>query len=171
MAVVFEDKRLTYRELDQRANQLAHHLRALGVKPEVLVGICVERSLEMVVGLLGILKAGGAYVPLDPEFPKERIAFMLEDARVPVLLTQRCLADRLPQQMAHVVYLDEFWEVAGQERYDRPDIGVTADNLVYVTYTSGSTGRPKGVAVRTSATSRPTRRRVSGRILVVAEAT
>ena len=94
MAVVYEEQQLTYRELNRRANQLAHYLRSLGVGPEVLVGICVERSVEMVVGLLGILKAGGAYVPLDPEYPRERLSFMLDDARVSVLLTQ-AIVDRV----------------------------------------------------------------------------
>ena len=96
-AVVFEDERLTYRELDARSSQLAHHLRALGVGPEVVVGLCVERSLEMLIGLLGILKAGGAYLPLDPDYPPERLAFMLDDARAPVLLTHSTLLDRLPE--------------------------------------------------------------------------
>src|SRR5215213_10341855 len=111
VAVAFEDQRLTYRELDRRANQLAHHLRALGVGPEVLVGICVERSLEMVVGLLGILKAGGAYVPLDPAYPEERISFMLEDAKASVLLTQQRLLEGLPKHGAEVVRLDADWPV------------------------------------------------------------
>ena len=99
-AVVFEDTSLTYAELDARANQLAHHLRALGVGPEVVVGLCVERSLEMLVGLLGILKAGGAYLPLDPDYPPERLAFMLADAGAPVLVTQSALRDRLPPHTA-----------------------------------------------------------------------
>src|SRR5438093_7921747 len=110
VAVTFEDRQLTYGELNSRANQLAHHLRALGVRPETLVGICVERSLEMVVGLLAILKAGGAYVPLDPEYPQERLAFMLAEAQVPVLLTQERLRASLPAHEAEVVCLDTFWE-------------------------------------------------------------
>ena len=100
---------LTYDELDARANQLAHHLRALGVGPEVVVGLCVERSLEMLVGLLGILKAGGAYLPLDPDYPPERLAFMLADAGAPVLVTQSALRDRLPQHNARIVQLDADW--------------------------------------------------------------
>jgi len=147
VAVVFEDEQLTYRELDRRANQLAHHLVALGVKPEVLVGICMERGLEMLVGLLGILKAGGAYVPLDPEYPKERIAFMLEDAQVPVLLTQQRLLGKLPELESQVICLDSGWNEVAQEREDRPEVGVGPENLAYVLYTSGSTGRPKGVAI------------------------
>jgi len=106
IAVVFEDQQLTYHELNCRANQLAHHLQSLGVKPEVLVGICVERSLEMVIGLLGILKAGGAYVPLDPSYPKERLAFMLADAQVPILLTQAKLVDGLLEHQAQIVCLE-----------------------------------------------------------------
>jgi aspartate racemase len=114
VAVVFEGEQLTYRELNARANQLAHYLQVLGVGPEVLVGICVERSLEMLVGLLGILKAGGAYVPLDPMYPLERLAFMLEDASVSVLLTQARLVESLPQHQAPVVCLDGDWELIAQ---------------------------------------------------------
>src|SRR5437764_8139549 len=106
VALVAGHQRLTYRELNQRANQLAHYLQTLGVRPNVLVGLCMERSLDMVVGLLGILKAGGAYVPLDPSYPSERLVFMLEDAHVPVLVTQQRLATHLPIQGARVVCLD-----------------------------------------------------------------
>ena len=120
----------------------------VGVGPEVLVGICVERSLEMVVGLLGILKAGGAYVPLDPEYPKERLVFMLEDTRAPVLLTQQRLVAGLPAHSAHVVCLDRDWEQIAAESDENPLSGMTAENLAYVIYTSGSTGQPKGVEVR-----------------------
>jgi amino acid adenylation domain-containing protein/non-ribosomal peptide synthase protein (TIGR01720 family) len=144
IAVVFEDQQLTYRELNAKANQLAHHLRALGVAPEVLVGICVERSLEIVVGLLGILKAGGAYVPLDPDYPKQRLAFMLEDSQVPVLLTQEKFKETLPYHQAKVICLDADWAAIAQERADNPIAGTKADNLAYVIYTSGSTGTPKG---------------------------
>ena len=147
IAVVFENQQLSYRELNNRANFLAHYLQQLGVKPEVLVGICMERSLEMVVGLLAILKAGGAYVPLDPAYPKERLAFMLADAQVAVLLTQQRLVERLPGHGAHVVNLDTDWEVIAQQSKKNPESGVTADNLAYAIYTSGSTGRPKGVAI------------------------
>jgi len=147
IAVVFEDKQLTYRELNRRANQVAHHLRSLGVGPDTLVGICVERSLEMVVGLLGILKAGGAYVPLDPAYPQERLAFMLEDSQVPVLLTQQRLVEKLPEHQACILCLDTDWELIAQESKENPLSGVRAENLVYTIYTSGSTGTPKGVLI------------------------
>ena len=147
LAVAFEDEQLTYRELNVRANQLAHHLQALGVEPEVLVGIFIERSLEMVVGLLAILKAGGAYVPLDPAFPSERLSSMLSDSQVPVLLTQEKLVARLPEHKAHVVCLDADWEVISQNIGENPVSGVKPNNLAYVIYTSGSTGKPKGVAI------------------------
>ncbi|AFZ17608.1 non-ribosomal peptide synthetase [Allocoleopsis franciscana] len=144
VAVVFENQQLTYRELNARANQLAHYLQELGVKPEVLVGICVERSLDMVIGLLGILKAGGAYVPLDPTYPPERLAFMLEDAQVPVLLTQFQLLETLPTHQAKVFCLDTDGEMLANRSQENPDSGATTDNLAYVIYTSGSTGTPKG---------------------------
>jgi amino acid adenylation domain-containing protein len=147
VAVVCEDQELTYGALNSRANQLAHHLRTLGVGPETLVGICAERSFEMVVGLLGILKAGGAYVPLDPTYPQERLAFMLADAQVSVLLTQHKLVTALPPQGAQRVCLDTDWECVAQQRQDDPVSGVRPENLAYVMYTSGSTGRPKGVMI------------------------
>jgi amino acid adenylation domain-containing protein len=147
VAVVFEDEQLTYQELNCRANQLAHHLRSLDVAPDSLVGICVERSLEMIVGLLGILKAGAAYVPLDPGYPAERLAFMLEDAQVPILLTQQRLVGRLPKHGATVVCLDTDWEIIAKEGTENPTRNVKADNLAYVIYTSGSTGKPKGVQI------------------------
>jgi non-ribosomal peptide synthetase component F len=146
-AVVFEQESLTYRQLNSRANVLAHYLQALGVGPEVLVGICMERSLEMLVGLLGILKAGGAYVPLDPAYPSERLAFMLEDTQISVLLTQSRLVEPLPPHQAHVVCLDTQWQEMAFQREENPISEVTTDNLAYVIYTSGSTGRPKGVAM------------------------
>jgi amino acid adenylation domain-containing protein len=147
LAVTFEEERLTYRELDQRANQLAHYLRKQGVGPEVLVGICVERSLAMVVGLLGILKAGGAYVPVDPTYPREQLAFMLTDSQVPVMLTQDHVRERLPEQETQLVYLDRDWEVIGHESVEQLTDGASPTNLAYVIYTSGSTGKPKGVMV------------------------
>ncbi|MGQ4807005.1 Linear gramicidin synthase subunit B [Candidatus Entotheonellaceae bacterium PAL068K] len=136
---------MTYAALNQRANQLAHYLQSLGVDSEVLVGICVERSIDMVLGLLGILKAGGAYVPLDPAYPPERLAFMLADAQTPVLLTHQRLQGRLPEHGTRLVCLDTMWDVLSQERTDNPASRVTADNPAYVIYTSGSTGVPKGV--------------------------
>jgi amino acid adenylation domain-containing protein len=151
VAVVFEDQQLTYRELNQRANQLAHYLQTLGVRPEVLVGICVERSLEMVVGLLGILKAGGAYVPLDPEYPRERLDYMLADAGVEVLLTQLELLSSLSSHTARVVYLDTDWYHIAQDYEKNPISDVISKNLAYTIYTSGSTGKPKGVQIIHSA--------------------
>ena len=147
VAVVFDTEQLTYQQLNQRANQLAHHLQSLGVKPEVLVGICVERSLEMVVGLLGILKAGGAYVPLDPTYPQERLSYMLADSGVEVLLTQESLVESLPSHTAQIVSLDTDWGAIAQYSQKNLDVGVSSDNLAYVIYTSGSTGQPKGVLV------------------------
>jgi amino acid adenylation domain-containing protein len=153
-ALVCDGEALSYRELNRRANQLADHLQGLGVGPEVLVGICVERSVEMVVGLLGILKAGGAYVPLDPGYPQERLAFMLADAQAAVLLTQQRLVERFPAHGAHVVCIDADWELIARGREDNPIRMATPDNLAYVMYTSGSTGRPKGVAVAHRAVTR-----------------
>jgi aspartate racemase len=146
-AVVYEGERWSYGELNGRANQLAHYLRQLGVGPEVRVGICLERSLELVAGLLGILKAGGAYVPLDPAYPSERLAYMVEDAGVEVLLTHERLLGSLPTLKARVVCLDRDWgEVAGQPSQN-PGLPIEPDHLAYVIYTSGSTGQPKGVAI------------------------
>ncbi|WP_099103617.1 non-ribosomal peptide synthetase [Nostoc sp. 'Peltigera malacea cyanobiont' DB3992] len=145
VALVFEDQQLTYRELNTRANQLAHHLQANNVKSEVLVGLCVERSLEMVVGLIGILKAGAAYVPLDPRLPPERLSFMLRDSGVEVLLTQQELLSSLPPHTALVICLDTDWGRIEQQCQDNFNPEVKSDNLAYVIYTSGSTGQPKGV--------------------------
>src|SRR5262249_1214580 len=139
---------LSYAELNGRANQLAHYLRRLGVGPDTLVGICVERSLEMAVGLLGILKAGGAYVPLDPKYPKERLAFLLEDTKLDVVLTQQRLISALPPCSVRLVLLDRDWPAIGREKEANPEGGgITPDNLAYVIYTSGSTGKPKGVLI------------------------
>jgi amino acid adenylation domain-containing protein/non-ribosomal peptide synthase protein (TIGR01720 family) len=147
IAVVFADQSLTYARLNARANRLAHRLREMGVGREVLAAICVERSLEMVVGLLGILKAGGAYVPLDSTFPKERLAFMLEDAGTSVLLTQQHLKEKLPAHAGPVLRLCEDDEPDLQSYSENPNSGVTSDNAAYVIYTSGSTGKPKGVVI------------------------
>ncbi|HEV3050893.1 MAG TPA: amino acid adenylation domain-containing protein, partial [Longimicrobium sp.] len=146
VAVVFEDHSLTYRELNERANRLAHHLVRLGVGPEVRVGICLERSLEMVVSLLAVLKAGGAYVPLDPGLPAERLAYMLEDSATPVLLTRETLRGALPALAGvEVVSLDGAAEEIAAEPAENLSAGAGPDSLAYVIYTSGSTGRPKGV--------------------------
>ncbi len=145
VALVYEDSELSYGELDRRSNQLAHYLRGLGVGPETIVGLCVERSLEMVVGLLGILKAGGAYLPLDPGYPAERLAYMVGDAKAPVLVTQARLAGDLPAHGAQVVEIDADWARIERCPAGMPRNFSLPDNLAYVIYTSGSTGKPKGV--------------------------
>jgi len=145
VAVVFEDEQLSYQELNHRSNQLAHYLQKLGVGPEVLVGICIERSLEMIVGVLGILKAGGAYVPLDPTYPQERLEFMLEDTQVHIVVTQQW--NTFAKSERQVVCLERDWEVICQQSQDNPTSALTAANLAYVIYTSGSTGKPKGVLI------------------------
>lgn len=147
IALAFEGEQLTYRVLNQRSNQLAYHLQQLGVGPEVLVGISAERSIELVVGLLGILKAGGAYVPLDPNHPKERLAVMLADAQVPVLLTQTKVQAALPAYAGTIINLDAGSQATSQDNTENLDSGVRPENLAYVIYTSGSTGTPKGVMV------------------------
>jgi amino acid adenylation domain-containing protein len=147
VAVVYEERQLTYQELNRRANQLAHYLRRLGVGPEVLVGLCVERSPDMIVGVLGILKAGGAYVPLDPAYPPDRLAFMLADSRAPVLLTQKRFNIWEPADGMQVVNLDEDLEQIRQESEENPASGAMATHAAYIIYTSGSTGTPKGVVV------------------------
>lgn len=145
-ALAFEGQSLTYAELNCRADQLARHLRKLGVGPEVLVGLFVERSAEMIVGILGILKAGGAYVPMDTAFPQERVAFMLADAKVTLLLTQSTLLETLPMGVVRPVCLDTF-EWSSSEKPPRGESRARPENLAYVIYTSGSTGRPKGVGI------------------------
>ncbi|MCA1991712.1 MAG: amino acid adenylation domain-containing protein [Coleofasciculus sp. S288] len=173
IAVVYENQQLTYRELNERANQLAHHLQQMGVGPEVIVGICVERSLDMLVGVLGILKAGGAYLPLDPAYPKERLAFILEDTQAPVLLTQQRLLAILPEGGADfswsstgiledvdkgeeksggayfrsILCLDSDWKQIARQSSENPISTVTSENLAYLIYTSGSTGKPKGTLI------------------------
>ncbi|MDB9396155.1 non-ribosomal peptide synthetase [Microcystis aeruginosa] len=147
VAVVCSEQKLTYNELNCRANQLAHYLRKLGVKPEELVGICLERSLDMIVGLLAILKVGGAYVPIDPDYPQERISFMLQDTQVKIILTCESLQNSLPNHQAIVICLDKDWPQINQTSQENLNSAVSAANLAYVIYTSGSTGKPKGVEV------------------------
>ena len=146
-AVIMDGQQLSYRELNSRSNQLAHYLRRLGVGADVKVGICIDRSIEMVIGVLATVKAGGAYVPLDPEYPRERLRFMLEDAQCSVLLTTRCLLSRLPETHIEVVCSDRDWHKIERETDDNPQNTIAGDNLLYVIYTSGSSGRPKGVAM------------------------
>jgi amino acid adenylation domain-containing protein len=146
-AVIFEQERLTYEQLDRRANQLANYLRRLGVGPETFVGLCVERSIEMIVGILGILKAGGAYVPLDPSYPKERLVFILEDINAKVAITEERLASWVSGAVSKVVRIDSDWGEIEKEKNESPEISVGPDNLAYAIYTSGSTGKPKGVLV------------------------
>ena len=145
VALIFEDQQLTYHDLNMRSNQLAYYLKDRGVGSGVIVGICIERSLEMVIGLLGILKAGGAYLPLDPSYPRERLDFMLEDSKVPLLVTHERLLEILPKQSAEVVCLDSNWVNITQESVENPTSDTTIDDPAYVIYTSGSTGKPKGV--------------------------
>ena len=147
IAVIHGDRHLTYATLNRRANQVAHHLRTLGVGPEVRVGICVDRSLDMVVGLLGILKAGGAYVPLDPVYPVERLTYMLQASRASVLVTQQRFAAQASASPVPSVYLDADWEVISRHPTSNPGADVQGAHLAYVIYTSGSTGQPKGVMI------------------------
>ncbi|MCP4660126.1 MAG: amino acid adenylation domain-containing protein, partial [bacterium] len=146
-AVVFDADRLSYRELDRRSDQLARFLRARGIGPEGLVGICCERSPEMVVGIVGVLKAGGAWLPLDPSYPRKRLEFMIEDTRVPMVLSQASLVGVLPAHEAEVVCLDSNWDRVAAASVAPPVTGVGPESAAYVIYTSGSTGRPKGVVV------------------------
>ncbi len=145
-AVLFGDQKLTYQELNNRANQLAHHLQEMGVGVETLIGICVERSLELAVGILGVLKAGAAYVPLDPTTPPERLNFILADSAVTLLLTQQKLLATLPTS-SPLLCLDSDWHLISGQAEHNPNSGVQPDNLVYIIYTSGSTGKPKGVMI------------------------
>ncbi|GET38524.1 non-ribosomal peptide synthetase [Microseira wollei] len=147
-ALIYKDQQLSYSELNRRANQLAHYLQKLGVKPDVPVGICMERSLEMVVGLLGILKAGGAYLPLDPIYPPERLAFMLEDVQAPIILTQQQWEHKFPAHLtSKLVDIDLDWEIISQESQENPSSEVSPEHLAYIIYTSGSTGKPKGTEI------------------------
>jgi amino acid adenylation domain-containing protein len=147
LAVEFGDARLSYAELDERANRLAHHLRGLAVGPNVLVALCLDRSLDTAVAILGILKAGGAYVPIDPEYPRERISLILEDAGASVVVTREAIATELPEHAARVVCLDSDAAAIAAQSGQRPSSGVEPGDLVYVIYTSGTTGRPKGVTI------------------------
>ncbi|AFZ23801.1 amino acid adenylation enzyme/thioester reductase family protein [Cylindrospermum stagnale PCC 7417] len=144
VAVVFENQKLTYRELNQRSNKLAHYLQSSGVKPEILVGICMERSVEMVVGILAIMKAGGAYLPLDPTYPQQRLAFMLKDAQVSLLLVQPHLVDELPPHQAQVISVNSNFAAFSDYSQNNPTTNIQLENIAYVIYTSGSTGKPKG---------------------------
>ncbi len=148
IAIVFENQQLTYSELNDKANQVAHYLQTLAVGPETLVGLCVDRSLDMLIGMLGILKAGGAYLPLDPTYPAARVSFMLEDAGVSVLLTQQKWHDKLSEMTAAtLICLDSQWEMIAQVSTTNPINKAGPNNLIYIIYTSGSTGRPKGVQI------------------------
>ncbi|MEG4939661.1 amino acid adenylation domain-containing protein [Microcoleus sp. F4-D5] len=147
VAVVFGEQQLTYQQLNCRANQLAHYLQTLGAGPEVLAGICLDRSIDAIVSLLAVLKAGSAYLPLDPAYPKDRLDFMLSDAQISVLLTQQNLVERLPDSGAKVICLDAAREEIDAQSEINPANLANADNLAYVMYTSGSTGKPKGVCV------------------------
>ena len=154
VAVVFDTKQLTYRQLNNRANQLANYLRSIGVSSQDKIGICVERSIEMVVGLLAILKAGGAYVPLDPDYPKERIEYMLKDSESSIFLTQSKSFEKFSSNIGQVVLLDKLEQVIATQTQENPVNQTNPDNLAYIIYTSGSTGKPKGVAVNHSGISR-----------------
>lgn len=148
IALHHENQSLTYRQLDERANQLAHYLREQGVGPDSLVGVATGRDLDMIVAVFGVLKAGGAYVPLDPEYPSDRIAFMIEDAKISILLTQQGPGNKIPSGEARVVHLDSDWDsLIGSRPTEAPEPTSTATDLAYVIYTSGSTGKPKGVMV------------------------
>ena len=154
IAVSYDGRELTYDQLNRQANQLAHHLISLGVGPELIIGVYLDRSVEMIVSFLAILKAGGAYLPLDSSYPKSRIAFMIEDARVPVLLTRQSMLDELAQQSVTSICVDSDWDVIAAHSQQNPSSSVTSDNLAYVIYTSGSTGKPKGVCISHKAINR-----------------
>ncbi|MGK7878412.1 MAG: amino acid adenylation domain-containing protein [Xenococcaceae cyanobacterium] len=147
VALVFEEQQITYRTLNARANQLARYLRKQGVGPDVPVGICMKRSVEMLIGIWGILKAGGAYVPIEPGYPAERISFIIEDTQIPVLLTQVPLVERLPEGLTDMIRIDADWATITREPGSNLVSGAKAEHLAYIIYTSGSTGQPKGVAI------------------------
>jgi non-ribosomal peptide synthetase component F/thioesterase domain-containing protein/methionyl-tRNA formyltransferase/acyl carrier protein len=146
-AIVYKGKSLSYRELNARCNQMAHRLKRAGVETETLVGVCLHRSLDMIVAVLGTLKAGGAYVPLDPSFPKDRISYMVENSECPVILTDKNLKDELGLVSANIITVDTEWNDLSKEKTTNPECRVAPDNLAYVIYTSGSTGKPKGVMI------------------------
>src|SRR5205085_4710941 len=152
-AAVFGEEQISYAELNQRANQLAHFLQQLGVGPETLVGVFAERSIESLIGMLAIFKAGGGYLPLDPSYPQQRLSYMLEDADIQFLLTKQELLLDLPLQAAaaEIVCLDTDWQTISQYNDENPVNQTTGDNLAYVIYTSGSTGNPKGVCITQAA--------------------
>jgi amino acid adenylation domain-containing protein/non-ribosomal peptide synthase protein (TIGR01720 family) len=145
IAIIFEEKKLTYHQLNQKANQLAHYLKSLGVKPDELIGICLERSIEMIVGLLAILKAGCAYVPLDPTYPTERLNYIIQDTQIKILLTQQNLIQS--DQQVQIVFLDKDWQIISSYSDRNPNSDLNSNNLAYIIYTSGSTGKPKGVMI------------------------
>src|SRR5437764_4066643 len=145
-ALVFGPERLSYAELDQRANQIANYLCGLGAGPEVVVGLCVERSVEMIAGMLAILKTGAVYLPLEPRYPAERLHYMVQDAQARIVMTQSALKERLSGMAAQILAFDEALEIAHQPE-NNPVTRIEPDNLAYIIYTSGSTGRPKGVGV------------------------
>ncbi|TAE53210.1 MAG: amino acid adenylation domain-containing protein, partial [Nostocales cyanobacterium] len=146
-AVIYGNQKLTYRELNQKANQLAHQLISLGVKTESVIGIALERSVEMVIGLLGILKTGNAYVPLDPEYPQERLTAIIEDAEIEIIITNSKTVKNLPENQAEIICYDQEIATIEKQKKSNPKTQITAENLAYVIYTSGSTGKPKGVKV------------------------
>jgi non-ribosomal peptide synthetase component F len=147
VAVAYEGERLSYRELNQRANRLARRLRTLGAGPDTLVGICMERAPELMVALVGVLKSGAAYLPLDPTYPRERLAYMLEDARAPVILIHGRTSDRVDGVAGEVIRLDEDFPSTGERDEGNLETGPRPDDLAYVIYTSGSTGKPKGTMI------------------------
>ncbi|PZU94481.1 MAG: non-ribosomal peptide synthetase [Pseudanabaena sp.] len=147
IAVIYENQQLTYQELNQKANQLAHHLLAIGIQSEQLIGICIERSLDMLVGLLGILKAGATYVPIDPSYPRDRIEYMLSDSQAKILITQQSVINQIPAYTGLIICLDGEQHKLSQSPNHNPQIAIDSNQLAYVIYTSGSTGKPKGVQV------------------------
>src|SRR5581483_10923967 len=147
IAVRFADRTLTYRELDQRSNQFARYLRRNGLGSETRVGLYLDRSLDMIVALLGVLKAGAAYVPLDPAFPKDRLAYIAEDAELSALVTQEGLLEGAPTNGANAIVIDRDWSTIAPESEESLDVRIAPENLAYILYTSGSTGKPKGVQI------------------------